>query len=87
MGKMKKKKLGGKQNIQLNSVCFLPEDVRGIHINEDDELVYPNNATFSWVEYLPRRDRIFGFRSASSKSSNFSFEFRTLKQFGKWDTR
>ncbi|EFP07505.1 hypothetical protein CRE_26223 [Caenorhabditis remanei] len=49
-------------------VCRQREnDVRGIHINEQDSLIFPNNVTFS---------------VASSKSSNFSFEFRTLKQFG-----
>ncbi|CAI2344106.1 unnamed protein product [Caenorhabditis sp. 36 PRJEB53466] len=50
------------------AICRQHEnDARGIHINEHEELVYPNNATFS---------------IASSKLSNFSFEFRTLKQFG-----
>ncbi|CAO4364773.1 unnamed protein product [Caenorhabditis nigoni] len=49
-------------------VCRQQEnDVRGIHINEHDALIYPNNATFS---------------VSSSKTSNFSFEFRTLKQYG-----
>ncbi|CAI5441599.1 unnamed protein product [Caenorhabditis angaria] len=43
------------------------KDKRGMHLNEHTELSYPNNATFS---------------VSSTLSSNFSFDFRTLSEYG-----